>query len=63
MKRERGSTIERVLDILDIVAASTKPLSATEINEALNLPKASPGQLSFRRLTPRHIDRTVGKGR
>lgn len=32
MKRERGSTIERVLDILDTVAASAKPLSATEIN-------------------------------
>ena len=41
MKRERGSTIERVLDILDTVAASPKPLSATEINEALNLPKAT----------------------
>ena len=41
MKRERGSTIERVLDILDTVAASTKPLSATEINEVLNLPKAT----------------------
>jgi len=41
MKRERGSTIERVLDILDTVAASTKPLSATEINEVLNLPKST----------------------
>ena len=41
MKRERGSTIERVLDILDTVAASTKPLSATDINEVLNLPKAT----------------------
>jgi DNA-binding IclR family transcriptional regulator len=40
MKRERGSTIERVLDILDTVAASPKPLSATEINEVLNLPKS-----------------------
>ena len=38
MKRERGSTIARVLDILDTVAASPKPLSATEINEVLNLP-------------------------
>ena len=45
MKRERGSTIERVLDILDTVAASTKPLSATEINEALNLPKATAHRL------------------
>ena len=45
MKRERGSTIERVLDILDTVAASAKPLSATEINEALNLPKATAHRL------------------
>lgn len=45
MKRERGSTIDRVLDILDTVAASTKPLSATEINEALDLPKATAHRL------------------
>ena len=45
MKRERGSTIERVLDILDTVAASTKPLSATEINEVLKLPKATAHRL------------------
>lgn len=45
MKRERGSTIERVLDILDAVASSTKPLSATEINNELNLPKASAHRL------------------
>ena len=45
MKRERGSTIERVLDILDTVAASTKPLSATEINEVLQLPKATAHRL------------------
>lgn len=41
MKRERGSTIERVLDILDAVASSPKPLSATEINNEINLPKAT----------------------
>lgn len=45
MKRERGSTIERVLDILDTVAASPKALSATEINEVLNLPKATAHRL------------------
>ena len=45
MKRERGSSIERVLDILDTVAASRKPLSATDINEALNLPKATAHRL------------------
>ncbi len=45
MKRERGSTIHRVLDILDTVAASPKPLSATEINEVLGLPKATAHRL------------------
>ena len=45
MKRERGSTIQRVLDILDTVAASQKPLSATEINESLGLPKATAHRL------------------
>jgi DNA-binding IclR family transcriptional regulator len=45
MKRERGSTIERVLDILDTVAASPKPLNATEINAVLGLPKATAHRL------------------
>ncbi len=45
MKRERGSTIHRVLDILETVAASPKPLSATEINEVLELPKATAHRL------------------
>ena len=45
MKRERGSTIERVLDILDAVASSPKPLSATEINDDLHLPKATAHRL------------------
>ena len=45
MKRERGSTIERVLDILDTVAASPKPLSATDINKVLGLPKATAHRL------------------
>ena len=45
MKRERGSTIQRVLDILDTVAASPKALSATEINEVLQLPKATAHRL------------------
>jgi DNA-binding IclR family transcriptional regulator len=45
VKRERGSTIERVLDILDTVASSPKPLSATEINEVLDLPKATAHRL------------------
>ncbi|MFT5502841.1 MAG: IclR family acetate operon transcriptional repressor [Gammaproteobacteria bacterium] len=41
MKRERGSTIHRVLDILGTVAAAQKPMSATEINDILDLPKAT----------------------
>ena len=45
IKRERGSTIERVLDIIDTVAASTKPLSATDINQVLDLPKATAHRL------------------
>jgi len=45
MKRERGSTIERVLDILDTVASSPEPLSATEINKVLGLPKATAHRL------------------
>lgn len=45
MKRERGSTIERVLDILDAVASSPKPLSASAINDELNLPKATAHRL------------------
>lgn len=45
MKRERGSTIQRVLDIIDTIAASSKPLSATEINEVLDLPKATAHRL------------------
>ncbi|MCZ6487481.1 MAG: IclR family transcriptional regulator [Gammaproteobacteria bacterium] len=45
MKRERGSTIHRVLDILDTVAASPRPINATEINRALGLPKATAHRL------------------
>ncbi|MFT5812123.1 MAG: IclR family KDG regulon transcriptional repressor, partial [Rubritalea sp.] len=45
MKHERGSTIHRVLDILDVVAAAIKPISVTEINESLNLPKATAHRL------------------
>ncbi|MGD2171945.1 MAG: IclR family transcriptional regulator [Gammaproteobacteria bacterium] len=45
MKRERGSTIQRVLDILDIVASSPKAISATEINDILKLPKATAHRL------------------
>ena len=45
MKRQRGSNINRLLDILETVAAADKPISATEINELLNLPKATAHRL------------------
>jgi len=45
MKRERGSTIHRVLDILETMAQAERPLSATEINENLGLPKATAHRL------------------
>ena len=45
LKRERGSTIHRVLDILDVVASAKKPLTATEINDILGLPKATAHRL------------------
>lgn len=45
MKRQRGSNINRLLDILEAVAAADKPISATEINELLNLPKATAHRL------------------
>lgn len=45
LKRERGSTIHRVLDILDVVASAEKPLTATEINDILGLPKATAHRL------------------
>ena len=40
-KRARGSTILRVLNILDQVSTRDRPQSATEINHALGLPKAT----------------------
>lgn len=45
LKRERGSTIHRVLDILDVVASAEKPLTVTEINDILGLPKATAHRL------------------
>ncbi len=39
--RERGSTIERVLDILEQVAIKANPVSASEINQVLKLPRSS----------------------
>jgi len=37
----KGSTINRVLDILEIVAASERPLTPTDLAVQLNIPKAS----------------------
>ncbi len=37
----KGSTIHRVLDILEMVAAAERPLSPTDLASALNIPKAS----------------------
>jgi len=37
----KGSTVNRVLDILDMVASSERPLSPTELAVQLNIPKAS----------------------
>jgi len=37
----KGSTINRVLDILDAVASSERPLSPTELAVQLDIPKAS----------------------
>lgn len=38
-KTEKSSTALRVLRILDTVAGSSSPMTATEINQVLNLPK------------------------
>lgn len=37
----KGSTVNRVLDILEMVAASERPLSPTDLAVQLNIPKAS----------------------
>ena len=59
-KRERGSTISRVLDILDQIASADRPLSATEINNILDLPKATAhricGQLEEHGYLQRRLD-------
>lgn len=40
-KPVKGSTVTRVLDILDMVASSERPLTPTDLAQALNIPKAS----------------------
>jgi len=37
----KGSTVNRVLDILEMIASSERPLSPTELSVQLNIPKAS----------------------
>ncbi len=41
VKNSKGSTVTRVLDILNTIADSDRPLTPTEIAETLNIPKAS----------------------
>lgn len=41
----KGSTVTRVLDILSAIADADRPLSATEIAEVLDIPKASAHRL------------------
>lgn len=41
MKRTKGSSITRVLEIIDLVAGATYPLSAATIAESLDIPRPS----------------------
>ncbi len=41
----KGSTVSRVLDILTTVTAAEQPVTATELSESLNIPKASAHRL------------------
>lgn len=41
MKREKGSSITRVLEIIDLVSSANHPLSAATIADALDIPKPS----------------------
>ena len=43
--RERGSTIERVLAILEEITDTDQPLSASEINQSLQLPRSTAHRL------------------
>ena len=38
---DRGSAMHRILAILEQVASSDRPITTTEINDNLNLPKAT----------------------
>jgi len=41
LKTVKGSTVNRVLDILDMVASAERPVTTAEISSQLNIPKAS----------------------
>lgn len=45
IRNPKGSTVTRVLDILDAIAESERPLSPTEIADQLAIPKASAHRL------------------
>lgn len=44
-RHAKGSTVTRVLDILEAIASADRPLSPTEIAEQLDIPKASAHRL------------------
>lgn len=43
--RERGSTILRVLELLECIAESSRPVTAAELNQSLQLPKSTAHRL------------------
>ena len=45
MSRDRGSTMLRVLDILEQIAKSDQPVTATQLNDSLELPKSTAHRL------------------
>ncbi|MEM7562479.1 MAG: IclR family transcriptional regulator [Pseudomonadota bacterium] len=45
MNRQRGSTMLRVLEILEQIAQAEKPVTATELNDMLSLPKSTAHRL------------------
>ena len=45
IRSAKGSTIARVLDILSSVTAAEQPVTATELAEMLDIPKASAHRL------------------
>jgi len=61
VKRERGSTIVRVLELLDEIARSEKPVTATELNDNLHLPKATAHRICAALEEQGYLQRLDGK--